>query len=71
MEHHHKTPIHPFTSSVGPAQHTSSPLEVFHLIFSPDLLVKESNAYAKIKDNSGQVEGVFGINGHKLSFVSQ
>ena len=44
--------VHPFTSSVGPTQHiSSSPLEVFDLFFSPDLMekiVKESNAYAKI-----------------------
>ena len=44
--------IHPFTSPVGPTQEiSSSPLEVFDLFFSPDLMeiiVKESNAYAKI-----------------------
>ena len=44
--------IHPFTSPVGPTQGiSSSPLEVFDLFFFPDLMeiiVKESNVYAKI-----------------------
>ena len=43
--------IQPFTSPVGPTQYiSSSPLEVFNLLFSPDLveeIVKQSNAYAK------------------------
>ena len=43
--------IQPFTSPVGPTQDiSSSPLEVFDLFFSPDLMeriVRESNAYAK------------------------
>lgn len=43
--------IHPFTSTVGPTQNiSSSPLDVFDPIFSPDLMgkiVKESNNYAK------------------------
>ena len=42
--------IQPFTSPVGPIQDiSSSPLEVFDLFFSPDLMeriVRESNAYA-------------------------
>ena len=44
--------IQPFTSSVGPSLDIpSSPLEVFDLFFSPDLLqiiVRESNTYANI-----------------------
>ena len=43
--------IQPFTSPVGPTQDISSPLEVFDLSFSPDLIekiVKESNAYANV-----------------------
>ena len=42
--------IQPFTSPVGPTRDISSPLEVFDLFFSPDLMeriVRESNAYAK------------------------
>ena len=44
--------IQAFTSPVGPTQDiSSSPVEVFDLFFSPDLMeviVKESNAYAKL-----------------------
>ena len=43
--------LHPFTSTVGPTQSISSPLDVFNLFFSPDLMgkiVKESNDYAKL-----------------------
>ena len=43
--------LHPFTSPVGPNVDISSPLEVFDLFFSPDLLeeiVKQSNEYVKI-----------------------
>ena len=43
--------IQPFTSPVGPTQNiSSSPLEVYDLLFLPDLveeIVKQSNAYAK------------------------
>ena len=47
-----RVPIQTFTSSLGPSLDIpSSPVEVFDLFFSPDLLqiiVRESNAYAKI-----------------------
>ena len=44
-------PIQPFTSPTGPTEDIStSPIEVFDLFFSPDLMdeiVKQSNTYAK------------------------
>ena len=45
--------IHPFTSPVGPTQHIfSSPLEVFDLFFSPDLMEKNCEKEQCVCQNS-------------------